>query len=371
MTAARCRSAKRAARGAPLVLGARRRAGARIAWRRSSRRGSRRRNPVVLAVMHGGAFAALELCKRFAFPHEFDYVHVTRYRGRTRGGDDRSGACGRQVARRPDRARRRRHPRSRQHAARARDGARARRRREALERGARREATRAPRERPARRPSAGSPSTTSTCSAAAWTTAATGAALRGIYALAEQRRVTGLALIVGSGFEQLGFEVADAQPDEDAVRRAEQRRAHRADRRRAGRVHRAARRGRTRWRRTRSTTARTSGRSSNAACAPASASTPSARSTPGFVPGELAVPDQLIDYTHGRAVDVRRRRRARAAHRVHGAVRAAAARARRGGDRGLRLRAFVPASMASPKGRGSRPRPRSTGWRATAARWSA
>lgn len=44
------------------------------------------RNPVVLAVMHGGAYAALELCRRFAFPHEFDYVHVTRYRGETRGG---------------------------------------------------------------------------------------------------------------------------------------------------------------------------------------------------------------------------------------------------------------------------------------------
>jgi hypoxanthine phosphoribosyltransferase len=42
-------------------------------------------NPVVLAVMHGGAFAALELSKRFEFPHEFDYVHVTRYRGATRG----------------------------------------------------------------------------------------------------------------------------------------------------------------------------------------------------------------------------------------------------------------------------------------------
>jgi hypoxanthine phosphoribosyltransferase len=47
----------------------------------------RNSNPVVLAVMHGGAFAALELCKRFDFPHEFDYVHVTRYRGATRGGD--------------------------------------------------------------------------------------------------------------------------------------------------------------------------------------------------------------------------------------------------------------------------------------------
>ena len=42
-------------------------------------------NPVVLAVMHGGAFAALELCKRFRFAHEFDYLHVTRYAGDTRG----------------------------------------------------------------------------------------------------------------------------------------------------------------------------------------------------------------------------------------------------------------------------------------------
>ena len=43
-------------------------------------------NPVVLAVMHGGAFTALELCKRFRFAYEFDYVHLTRYRGETRGG---------------------------------------------------------------------------------------------------------------------------------------------------------------------------------------------------------------------------------------------------------------------------------------------
>jgi hypoxanthine phosphoribosyltransferase len=35
--------------------------------------------------MHGGAFAALELSRRFAFPHEFDYVHATRYRGALRG----------------------------------------------------------------------------------------------------------------------------------------------------------------------------------------------------------------------------------------------------------------------------------------------
>jgi hypoxanthine phosphoribosyltransferase len=46
----------------------------------------RETNPVVVAVMHGGAFAALELCKRFSFPHEFDYVHVTRYRGEMQGG---------------------------------------------------------------------------------------------------------------------------------------------------------------------------------------------------------------------------------------------------------------------------------------------
>ena len=45
------------------------------------------RNPVVLAVMHGGAFTALELSRRFGFPHEFDYVHVTRYRGRLHGRD--------------------------------------------------------------------------------------------------------------------------------------------------------------------------------------------------------------------------------------------------------------------------------------------
>jgi len=38
-------------------------------------------NPVVLAVMQGGVFTAMEMCRRFEFPHEFDYVHVTRYGG--------------------------------------------------------------------------------------------------------------------------------------------------------------------------------------------------------------------------------------------------------------------------------------------------
>ena len=35
----------------------------------------------------GGAFAAVELCRRFHFAHEFDFVHVTRYAGGTRGGE--------------------------------------------------------------------------------------------------------------------------------------------------------------------------------------------------------------------------------------------------------------------------------------------
>ena len=45
------------------------------------------KDPVVLAVMHGGVFAAVELCRHFKFAYEFDYVHVTRYRGGTAGGD--------------------------------------------------------------------------------------------------------------------------------------------------------------------------------------------------------------------------------------------------------------------------------------------
>ncbi len=43
-------------------------------------------DPVVLAVMHGGAFAAVELCRRLHFPYELDFVHVTRYARSTRGG---------------------------------------------------------------------------------------------------------------------------------------------------------------------------------------------------------------------------------------------------------------------------------------------
>ena len=44
-------------------------------------------DPVVLAVMHGGAFAAVELCRRLRFPYELDFVHVTRYARGTHGGE--------------------------------------------------------------------------------------------------------------------------------------------------------------------------------------------------------------------------------------------------------------------------------------------
>jgi hypoxanthine phosphoribosyltransferase len=45
------------------------------------------RNPVVLAVMDGGVFTAVELCRHFTFPHEFDYVDVTRYGRGVTGGE--------------------------------------------------------------------------------------------------------------------------------------------------------------------------------------------------------------------------------------------------------------------------------------------
>lgn len=44
------------------------------------------RNPVVVAVMNGGAFTAVSLARYFRFPFEFDYVHATRYGKSTTGG---------------------------------------------------------------------------------------------------------------------------------------------------------------------------------------------------------------------------------------------------------------------------------------------
>lgn len=48
-----------------------------------------RRQPrglVALAVMNGGLFPAAELTRRLDVPMELDYVHATRYRDRTQGG---------------------------------------------------------------------------------------------------------------------------------------------------------------------------------------------------------------------------------------------------------------------------------------------
>ena len=44
-------------------------------------------NPLILAVMQGGAFTAVELCRRFDFPYEFDFIHVTRYGRALTGGE--------------------------------------------------------------------------------------------------------------------------------------------------------------------------------------------------------------------------------------------------------------------------------------------
>ena len=42
--------------------------------------------PLVLAVMGGAVVFAGQLLPRLTFPLEFDYLHVTRYRGETSGG---------------------------------------------------------------------------------------------------------------------------------------------------------------------------------------------------------------------------------------------------------------------------------------------
>lgn len=43
--------------------------------------------PLVLAVMGGAVVFAGQLLPRLRFPLEFDYLHVTRYRGNIRGGE--------------------------------------------------------------------------------------------------------------------------------------------------------------------------------------------------------------------------------------------------------------------------------------------
>ena len=44
-------------------------------------------NPIVLAVMTGGLIPAVWLLGRFDFMHQLDYVHVSRYVGKTTGGE--------------------------------------------------------------------------------------------------------------------------------------------------------------------------------------------------------------------------------------------------------------------------------------------
>ena len=43
--------------------------------------------PLVLPVMGGAIVFAGQLLPKLGFPLEFDYLHVTRYRGQTRGGE--------------------------------------------------------------------------------------------------------------------------------------------------------------------------------------------------------------------------------------------------------------------------------------------
>jgi hypoxanthine phosphoribosyltransferase len=45
------------------------------------------KNPLVLCVMRGGLYAAAELYRRLDFPLQQDYLHVSRYRDTTRGGE--------------------------------------------------------------------------------------------------------------------------------------------------------------------------------------------------------------------------------------------------------------------------------------------
>ncbi|MFK7159925.1 hypoxanthine-guanine phosphoribosyltransferase [Marinospirillum sp. MEB164] len=45
------------------------------------------RLPLIFSVMNGGLFATSELVKRLKFPLEMDYMHATRYRMETKGGE--------------------------------------------------------------------------------------------------------------------------------------------------------------------------------------------------------------------------------------------------------------------------------------------
>lgn len=45
------------------------------------------KNPLMLCVMNGGLIFTAELLLRLPFPLQYDYIHATRYAGKTRGGE--------------------------------------------------------------------------------------------------------------------------------------------------------------------------------------------------------------------------------------------------------------------------------------------
>ncbi len=45
------------------------------------------RDPLMLCVMVGGVYMTSALTRRFEFPFELDFLHASRYRGNTRGGE--------------------------------------------------------------------------------------------------------------------------------------------------------------------------------------------------------------------------------------------------------------------------------------------
>lgn len=47
----------------------------------------RERNPLVISVMVGGLIPTGQLLPRLDFPLQMDYLHATRYRGKTQGGE--------------------------------------------------------------------------------------------------------------------------------------------------------------------------------------------------------------------------------------------------------------------------------------------
>lgn len=44
------------------------------------------KNPLFLCVMNGGLITTAQLIMRLSFPLQYDYIHATRYRGKTAGG---------------------------------------------------------------------------------------------------------------------------------------------------------------------------------------------------------------------------------------------------------------------------------------------